>query len=131
VRAFKPEFDRRGIPIVVVSFAEPGKLAPYQQIFQWPFTILADPERKLYQAFGLNQLSWFRVFSPATLKLYLKLYRRGLPRHDFGQEDIYQAGGDFLIDRRGQVLFAHRSEDPADRPLVGTLLKAIDNSARL
>ena len=130
MRAFKSEFDRRGIAVVVVSFAEPGKLAPYQEIHQWPFTMLADPDRKLYQAFALKRLSWFRVFSPATLKLYLKLYRRGLPQHDYGKEDIYQAGGDFLIDRDGQVFFAHRSEDPADRPTMGRLLKAFDSSTR-
>jgi peroxiredoxin len=126
VRAFKSEFDRREIPVIVVSFAEPGKLAPYQEVHQWPFTMLADPDRKLYQAFELGRMSWFRVFSPATLKLYLKLYRRGLPQHDYGKEDIYQAGGDFLIDRGGHILFAFRSEDPADRPTMGTLLKAID-----
>jgi hypothetical protein len=92
--------------------------------------MLADPDRKLYQAFALKRLSWFRVFSPATLKLYLKLYRKGLPQPNYGKEDIYQAGGDFLIDRSGRLLFAHRSEDPADRPTVGRLLKAIDNSSR-
>ena len=92
--------------------------------------MLADPDRKLYQAFALERLSWFRVFSRATLKLYLKLYRKGLPQHDYGKEDIYQTGGDFLINRSGQVLFAHRNEDPADRPTMGRLLKAIDSSAR-
>ena len=130
MRAFKSEFDRRGVSIVVVTFAAPEILARYQAHVHWPFPILADPERKAYGAFALKRLSWFRVFSPATLKLYLKLFRKGLARQDYGKEDVYQSGGDFLIDREGNILFAHRSEDPADRPSVATLLKAIDRNSR-
>ena len=58
MRAFKAEFDRRGVAIVVVSFAVPGKLSPYIEHHHWPFTILADPERKAYAAFALKRLSW-------------------------------------------------------------------------
>ena len=129
MRAFKAEFDRRGVAIVVVSFAEPGKLSPYIEYHHWPFTILADPERKAYAAFALNRLSWWRVFSPAMFKLYLKLMGKGLQRRDYGNEDVYQSGGDFVLDREGNILFAHRSEDPGDRPQVGKLLMAIDRNA--
>jgi len=103
-------------------------LGRYQEHHQWSFPILADPERTAYRAFGLKRLSWHRVFSLATLKLYLKLFRKGLVRQDYGENDVYQAGGDFLIDRNGAVHLAHRSEDPADRPSVSTLLKAIDRN---
>ena len=43
---YKSEFDRRGVSIAVVSFAEPSKLAHYQELHRWPFTMLADPERR-------------------------------------------------------------------------------------
>ena len=129
MRAFKAEFDRRGVAIVIVSFAKPAKLASYLEYHHWPFTILADPERAAYAAFALKRMSWWRVFSPATLKLYLKLLGKGLQRQDYGKEDIYQSGGDFVLDRDGNILFAHRSEDPADRPSLGSLLMAIDRSA--
>ena len=112
--------------IAIVSFAEPGKLAFYQQRHQWPFVMLADPHRDTYQAFTLNRLSWFRVFSLSTLMLYWRLVRQGKQRQDYGKEDIYQAGGDFLIDRAGKILFAHRSKEPADRPSPANLLKEID-----
>lgn len=103
-------------------------LARYQEHHDWRFPILADPERSAYRAFGLARLAWHRVFSLATLKLYLKLFRKGLVRHDYGDSDVYQAGGDFLLDRSGTIYFAHRSQDPADRPSVSILLKAIDKS---
>ena len=126
MQSLKGEFDRRGVAIAVVSFAEPAKLIHYQEQHRWPFVILADPDRTAYQRFALKRLSWFRVFSAATLKLYFKLTREGMARADYGKEDIYQAGGDFLLDREGNVLFEHRSQDPADRPSPERLLHEID-----
>jgi peroxiredoxin len=126
VQSSKAEFDRRAVQIAVVSFAEPAKLAYYQEHHQWPFVMLADPERVAYRRFGLKRLSFLRAFSPPTLKLYWQLMRRGHRREDYGKEDIYQGGGDFILDRAGNILYVHRSEDPADRPSPAKLLDAID-----
>lgn len=111
---------------MVVSFAEQSTLVHYQEKHQWPFTILTDPARAGYQAFALKRLIWWQVFSAATLTLYLKLFREGMKREDYGKQDIYQSGGDFLLDRGGNILFAHRGQDPADRPSAIALLKEID-----
>lgn len=112
--------------VAVVSFAEPAMLLHYQEQHAWPFNMFADPKRLAYRSFRLGRLSWFRVFSLATLKLYLRLVRQGMARENYGKEDIYQGGGDFLLDRAGNILFAHRSQDPADRPSVEKLLREID-----
>ena len=122
----KSEFDRRAVAIVVVSFAEPAKLRPYQAQHHWPFPVLADPNRTAYQALGLKRLSLFRVFSPATLRLYFKLLWEGMRSQNYGKDDYYQSGGDFLVDHGGKVLWAHRSRDPADRPSASKLLAEID-----
>jgi len=130
VKATKDQFEARGVSIIVISFAEPQRLAQYQEHHQWPFVILADPKRTAYDAFALKRLSWLQVFSPATLKLYWRLLREGKQREDYGKDDIYQSGGDFLIDRDGNVLFSHRSQDPADRPTAAELLEIIDRKLR-
>jgi peroxiredoxin len=128
VKSVSSEFDRRGVRIIVISFAEPERLLPYQEHQQWPFVMLANPKRIAYQAFALRRLSWFRVFSLSTLKLYFRLLREGKKLQSYGKDDYYQAGGDFLIDRQGNILFAHRSPDPADRPQPKKLLAAIDRA---
>ena len=120
------EFDRRGVSVVIISFAEPGRLVPYQEQHRWPFTILADPRREVYRAFELKRFSWFRVFSPPVLKSYFKLWRRGLTQEPYRGEDIYQSGGDFLLDSSGNVFYAYRSQSPADRPAPEKLLEEID-----
>lgn len=129
MRSLKDEFDRRRVGIAVVSFAEPARLIHYQERHRWPFAILADPQREAYKAFALSRLSWFRVFSPTTLKLYWTLWRKGMKLDTNAGDDIYQAGGDFLLDREGNILFAHRSQDPADRPAATKLLEEIDRIA--
>jgi len=52
--------------------------------------------------------------------------RRGMKQEHYDGADIFQAGGDFLLDRDGNILYAHRSKDPADRPTVTELLQRID-----
>jgi hypothetical protein len=52
--------------------------------------------------------------------------REGKKIQSYGKDDYYQAGGDFLIDRQGNILFAHRSQNPADRPSIEKLLEVID-----
>ena len=126
MKAFKNEFERRGVGIVVISFADPQRLAPYQEYHRWPFVMLADPKRIAYQAFALKRLSLLHVFSLSTLNLYIRLLREGKKIQSYGKDDYYQAGGDFLVDREGNTLFAHRSENPADRPSVEKLLATID-----
>jgi hypothetical protein len=88
--------------------------------------MLADPERKAYQGFDLKRLSLFQVFSLATLKRYVQLIFKGVKQEPYGGDDIFQSGGDFIIDRKGNLLFAHRSRDPADRPAPAKLLEEID-----
>jgi peroxiredoxin len=125
-----PSFVRRGVAIAVISFAEPARLVRYQEHHQWPFMVVADPERKAYRAFALKRLSWFQVFSLPALRMYWKLLRGGMKPEHYDGDDIYQSGGDFLIDANGNILFAHRSEDPADRPAAARLLAAIDRVQR-
>lgn len=130
MKSFKAEFDRRGVAIAIVSFAEPATLNRYQEYHHWPFEILSDPKRLAYDSFGLKKLSLFRLFSLSTVRLYLRLLREGKRLQNYGKDDYYQAGGDFVVDRRGNVLFAHRSHDPSDRPAISELLEAIDRAKK-
>jgi peroxiredoxin len=126
VRSIKDYLDEQNVSVVVISFAQPRRLLDYQEHHRWPFIVLADPARNAYRHFDLKRLSWFRVFSPSTLRLYFRLLREGRKIQNFGKDDYSQAGGDFLLDREGTVLFAHRSKDPADRPSAARIVAEIN-----
>ncbi len=126
MQSIKNTLNEWGVAVVVVSFAEPRRLVTYQEHHQWPFVLLADPDRSTYRHFNLKRLPWFHVFSPSTLRHYFRLLREGKKIQHYGKDDYYQAGGDFLVDRKGTVLFAHRSQDPSDRPSVQRLLEVIN-----
>ena len=130
MQSFKDEFARRGVLVVLVSFAEPARLIKYQEYHHWPFVILADPKRIAYHAFSLKRFSWLRMFSPSTVALYFRLLREGKRIERYGNDDYSQGGGDFIIDDEGNILFAHRSRDPADRPTAARLLGEIDRARK-
>ena len=92
-----------------------------------PFTVVADPGRLTYHAFGLGRASWWKLFGPRVWLEYAKLLFKGR-KLQRPTEDIDQLGGDFVVEPSGQVLYAHRSENPADRPGVGELLKVVEGA---
>ena len=59
-----------------------------------------------------HRLPWYRLLSPSTLRQYLVLLLKGRKIQNYGKDDYYQAGGDFLVDRDGKVIFSYRSHDP-------------------
>ena len=119
-----PEFDRLGAKIVVISFVAPVRLRQHLSSGRWSIRMLADPDRKAYQAFGLQRATWSQLLRPRAMVVYLKLMLRGrMPRRP--QEDIHQLGGDFILDSTGRIAYEYRSQDPADRPDPAELLRVI------
>lgn len=123
--AIASELAEQSVRVVVCSFAEPERLKRYQEVHRWPFQLLADPNRTVYRALGLGRLTWRQLFRWKSVKLYFELIRKGRRLQSAESADVHQGGGDFLIDRSGAILFAHRSQEPADRPTNQQLLAAI------
>ena len=130
MQSAQKEFEEQGVSIVVISFAEPERLSHYQRVHAWPFTLLADPQREAYAHFGFKLLTWYRVFSWETVKMYAHLLWQGRKIERYGRDDYFQSGGDLLIDREGRLYFVHHSRDPADRPGVSQLLEEVRKARR-
>jgi peroxiredoxin len=123
------EFRAAGAEVAVISFAQRRATEHYARDLRIPFQLLSDPERAAYIAYGLRKGGLWSIFGPKTVWEYVKLIARGRLFRGI-QADPFQLGGDFVIDGRGIVRFAHRSEDPADRPTMDRLLQAIRSPAR-
>ncbi len=120
------EFQQLGSEVLAVSFAPPPLVGAYLAETPMPFPVFADASRTSYQTLGLGQTSWGAMLRPAVLAGYLRLMFRGsLPRKPNKEEDIFQLGGDFVLDAQRRVVYAHRSAEPTDRPAVSELLHAV------
>jgi peroxiredoxin len=125
----REDFARLGAEIVVVSFATVERLADFFRDSPLPFPVFSAPDRLTYRAFGLVSAGWRTLFSFSTLAKYFKFALKGrIPERP--KEDIYQLGGDFVLDSRGRIIYALASRDPADRPTVDTLLNALKTAAK-
>ena len=88
----------------------------------WP--LLIDADRQLYRGYGMLEASVLDVWGPASWGAYAGALMKGqLPKPAHG--DIYQRGGDVLIDPGGIVRLHHVGEGPADRPAVETILRKV------
>lgn len=115
------EIQSSGGEVVIVSFESTERLAQLARQMQLPFTLLSDPPRDTYAAYGLIRGSWRQIFGARTIWSYLQLLLRGRKYHFLGS-DLRQLGGDFVIDSEGIVRFEHRGAQPSDRPSVEQLL---------
>jgi len=109
------EFVELNTRVYIISF---GTLPAVQQWMNetcTTFTVLLDRERIAYNAYGLER-SKLRSKSPRTLWLYFTRWLQGQKFHDAHGDDTSQLGGDFIVDRNGNLRFIYPSHDPADRP---------------
>ena len=97
------------------DYVDEGKLA-------WP--LLIDEGRELYTEFAMSRGSWLEVLGPAAWWIYFKLLARGR-RLRPATGDVWQLGGNVLIDPEGFVRLHHVGRGPADRPTVDALLDVV------
>ena len=115
------EIQAKGAEVVAISFEPRDRLFQLTRQLQLPFTILSNPERDVYDAYGLVRGSLLRIFSPGTIWIYLKHFARGR-RYHHAASDWRQLGGDFVLGEDGTVLYEHRGRTPNDRPTVPGLI---------
>jgi hypothetical protein len=117
------ELERLNVEVLLVSFSSQGYARRWIDEVCSVFRLLIDREKETYQRYGLDR-SLLRSWSLKTIWSYVKLLASGRKWQGI-QGDSAQLGGDFIVDVDGVVQFAYRSQDPTDRPPVGTLLEAL------
>lgn len=107
----------------MISFSQPDQARIWLDETSAPLTLLLDPERKAYRAYGL-EYSIFRSWAPNVWLSYVQLILNGRKWRGI-QDDSGQLGGDVVVDSNGRVRLIYRSHDPTDRPDIHTLLAAL------
>ena len=94
-----------------------------------PFPVLLDKSRESYSAWGLGRTNLFgAMLSPTLNWRYLKLLLRGERFLGFAP-DMFQLGGDFVIDPHGKIAYACRMRNNGDRASADTLLRELRRAA--
>ncbi len=111
--------------IAVVTFATPERLAAYRAHLGLSFDVVADTDRVLYELLGAQRGTNRQVWSPGTLRMYVRLIRAGRrPRRP--TEDIHQLGADAVIGRDGTLRYLSLPSSPDQRPPISELVAALD-----
>lgn len=119
--------DARSLKVLVVSFGGSEGAKLWMEQTGCNFDMLLDPQRKIYRSFGLGS-SYAKVMKFRCLLQYSEYGAVGIDFPDVPprlMEDIYQMGGDFILDESGKVLLCHPSKNPHDRPTVKDILQFV------
>ena len=124
MRRAKEQFDQAGAQVVIVGLGTPEQSEEFKNKFQVPFPIISDPEKILYGAFGLKQMSPLGFLSPSLFAKSLSTMAKG---HVMGipAGDVRQLPGVFVINTDGRIEFSHYARDPADHPDPDTILEIL------
>ena len=114
------ELEQLNTQVLIVTFGSLMGAQAWLKETCSPFRLLLDPERGVYQAYGLER-SLLRSWNLHTIWTYIKLLSSGRRWRGI-QGDSAQLGGDFIIDSQDRIRLAYRSHDPADRPPVEDIL---------
>jgi len=122
----REEIEALGAAVLLVAYDEPSLLeAKMLHHLELPFPLALDRNRTAYAAWGLGRTNLFgAMLSPSLNWRYFRLLLAGERFLGFAP-DMFQLGGDFVIDPSGIVAFAYRMRNNGDRASVATLVEAL------
>jgi peroxiredoxin len=128
LRDHEEEFRRRNAKVVVVTFEAGHITRRYVEGTSLTWPLLIDDSRETYGKYGMLSASFWDVWGPKTWWAYLKEIVKG-KKLEASEGDIFQRGGDVLIDPGGIVRLHHVGVGPSDRPTVEALLRRIPSAS--
>ncbi|OLB70940.1 hypothetical protein AUI06_05230 [archaeon 13_2_20CM_2_52_21] len=129
------DFVRAGAGVVVVGQGEPERAKAYAEKYGIPCTILSDPRREAYEAYGLLEGRPSQILYDAPENLVRCDYDAGVrlasTRREAGRplvDSPWQLPGEFVISTSGIVNLAYRYQYCEDFPNPLVLLASIKDA---
>jgi hypothetical protein len=125
--AGKEAIEKAGLGIAVITQGTPQATAEFARQFAPGLHVLADPERKAYQAYGLERGDLFQTFlNPKVWSAVSRSRKKGyqVEMPPAGQ-DAMQMSGTFIISRDGRIELPYYYDNIADHPPLELLLDGV------
>ena len=124
MREREAEFEQWGLKVVVVTFAHDFLARSYVEDTALTWPLLIDGDRQVYRSYDMLHASFLDIWGPKTWLVYGRELLKGR-KLEKSEDDIYQRGGDVLIDPDGIVRLHHVGDGPADRPEASQIFSII------
>jgi peroxiredoxin len=128
--AGKAGIEKAGLGIVIVTQGTPEASAAFTEKYAPGLIALADPERKAYQAYGLERGNLFQTFlNRKVWKAISQARKKGyLVETPPAGQDAMQMSGTFIISKEGKIELPYYYDNIADHPSLDLLLQGVLNT---
>lgn len=125
--AGREKIEKAGLGIAIITQGTPEATALFAEQFAPGLLCLSDPERKAYEAYGLERGNLFQTFlNPKVWSAISRARKKGyeLENPPAGQ-DAMQMSGTFIISREGRIELPYYYDHIADHPPLDLLLSGV------
>lgn len=119
--------ENAGLGLAVIMQGTPDETAEFAKQYAPGLVVLADPERKAYQAYGLERGNFFQTFfNPKVWSAVSRSQKKGYQVESApAGQDAMQMSGTFIISREGRIELPYYYDHIADHPQIDLLLNGV------
>jgi peroxiredoxin len=123
----RDRIEEAGLAIAVIMQGTPELTAVFAQQYAPGLLCLSDPQRKAYQAYGLERGNLFQTFlNPKVWSAISKARKKGYKvEYPPAGQDAMQMSGTFIISKEGRVELPYYYDHIADHPPLDLLLSGV------
>jgi peroxiredoxin len=121
VHGVRDQIEAKGAQLVFVGNGAPHMAKAFQEDYGITSQLFTDPSLAAYRALGLRKTGKILKALAAAPRAMMAGFFQGKT-----QGDAMQIGGVFVVDKRGDVVFAHKSDAAGDHPSTDAILAALE-----
>ena len=125
MRDDRERFEEAGASITLVGLGRPEQAAAFCAERRVQVACVTSPDRSAHRAYGLRRASLGQLTGPRVWLPWIRRQFGETHQGRFGQGDVAQLPGTFVVDTAGIVRFAHRGIRSNDVPSNDAVLAAV------
>lgn len=125
----REEFEAAGAKVVLIGQATPRHAAHFRRRYAPELPVLADGERRSYEAAGAKRATVGELLGPRMLLKGAQTTLRDRVHQGRTIGDPAQLGGVLIVAPDGTIPYAHLSDDASDNPPNDEVLEAARKAA--